>query len=75
MKREVFADPEVMTEVNTRVVPVMIDVGDPGAAEAVKRYNVGGTPITILTDAQGAVLDYAVGGIEKSEFLELLGER
>ncbi|MEP4079815.1 thioredoxin family protein [Haloferula sp.] len=72
MKRKVFADPEVMTEVNARVIPVMIHAGDPGADEAFERYKVQGTPITILTDSQGVVIDYAVGGIDKSEFLELL---
>ena len=75
MKRQVFADPEVMTEVNRRVVPVMVYVGDPGADEAIERYHVKSTPITILTDPQGLVLDHAVGGIDKSEFLELLENR
>lgn len=72
MKREVFADPEVMTAINGKVVPVMIYPGDPGADAAAKRYNVKGTPITIFTDSQGTVLDYAVGGIGKSKFLEML---
>ena len=75
MKREVFADPEVMTEINASVVPVMIYAGDPGANEAFERYKVEGTPITILTDSQGSVIDYAGGGIGKAEFLELLNKR
>jgi len=36
------------------------------------RYNVGGTPITIVTDPNGNALQWRVGGIGKSEFLELL---
>lgn len=72
MKREVFADPEVMTEVNARVIPVMIYAGDPGADEALERYKVDGTPITILTDPAGSVIDYSAGGIDKSELLHLL---
>lgn len=72
MKREVFADQEVMTAINAQVVPVMIHADDPGADEVFSQYNVGGTPITIFTDPQGNVLDYAVGRIGKTEFLEML---
>ena len=72
MKRQVFADPEVMTAINAQVVPVMIYADDPGADEVFSQYNVGGTPITIFTDSQGNVLDYAVGRIGKTEFLEML---
>jgi thioredoxin 1 len=72
MKREVFADPEVMKVLNAQFVPVMIYQGDPGGDEAFQKYNIRGTPITIFTDAQENVLDYAVGGIGKSEFLDLV---
>lgn len=73
MKREIFADKEVMKIVNSQVVPVMIDIDDPDAADIVQQYQVGGTPITIFTDPDGQVLDYAVGKIGKAEFLEMLG--
>lgn len=72
MKREVFAKPDVMTAINAQLVPVMIYAGEPGADEAFSQYNVQGTPITIFTDPQGTVLDYAVGGIGKAEFMEML---
>ncbi len=72
MKREVFANLEVMTAINAQFVPVMIYAGEPGADEAFSQYNVGGTPITIFTDSQGNVLDFAVGGIGKAEFMEML---
>lgn len=72
MKREVFADKEVMKAINSQVIPVMIDVDDPNAEELVKCYNAGVTPITIFTDHQGTVLDYAVGKIGKTKFLEML---
>lgn len=72
MKREVFADKEVMKAINSQVVPVMIDVDDPKAQELVKLYKVGSTPITIFTDPKGNVLDYAVGKIGKTKFLEML---
>ncbi len=74
MKREVFADEEVLKAINANLVPVMIDVDDPDAQELVKQYNIGGTPITIFTDAQGKVLDYAVGKIGKEKFLEMLAK-
>ena len=72
MKREVFADKEVMKAINSQVVPVMIDVDDPNAEELLRHYKVGGTPIIIFTDPQGKVLDYAVGKIGKTKFLEML---
>lgn len=74
MKREVFADREVMKAINAQVVPVMVYAGDPGADEAFSRYNVQGTPITIFTDSEGTVLDYAVGRIGKTALLEMLGK-
>lgn len=73
MKREVFADKEVMKVINSQVVPVMINIDDPKAEEVVKHYQVGGTPVLIFTDPQGKVIDYAVGKIGKTEFLEMLG--
>lgn len=57
---------------NAQVVPVMINVDAPNAEELVKHYKIGGTPITIFTDFQGEVLDYAVGKIGKTEFIEML---
>lgn len=75
MKREVFADEEVMKTINAQLVPAMIYQGDPGADALFRRYNVGVTPITIVTDGMGNVLNYAVGGIGKAEFLELIENR
>ncbi|WP_297093439.1 thioredoxin fold domain-containing protein [uncultured Draconibacterium sp.] len=72
MKREIFADEEVMKAINSQLVPVMIDVDDPKSKEVLEQYNVGGTPITIFTDSKGKVLDYAVGKIGKTKFLEML---
>ena len=72
MKRSVWADDEVEATVNAGFIPVTIDVDDPAAAAVQERYQVGATPVTIVTDPQGNVLNYAVGGIGKAEFLELL---
>jgi protein disulfide-isomerase len=72
MKRNVFGDKEIMKAINSQVVPVMINIDDHNAEELVKQYNIGTTPITIFTDPQGKVLDYAVGKIGKTKFLEML---
>ena len=72
MKRQVLADEEVMKVINAQLVPIMLYQDEPGNDELFSRYNVQGTPITIVTDAMGNVLTYAVGGISKIEFLELI---
>ncbi len=74
MKRQVWADDDVMKTVNSDFVPVSIDVDDPNNASLLVRYNVGGTPITIVTDPNGKALRWRVGGIGKSDFLKLLQE-
>ncbi|MCB1185185.1 thioredoxin family protein [bacterium] len=73
MKREVFADGAVARAINAGVVPVMIHAEEPGADAVFEHYQVGGTPVTIFTDPQGAVIDYGVGRMAKAEFLAMLG--
>ena len=72
MKRQVWADEEVMALVNSQFIPVAIDVDNPDDAELLTRYKIEGPPVTIVTDSQGHALDWRAGGISKSEFLELL---
>ena len=72
MKRQVWADEEVKTSVNAQFISVAIDVDNPDDAAVLARYNIGGAPVTIITDPQGNALGWRVGGISKSEFLELL---
>lgn len=72
MKREVFADNEVMNVMSTEIISVMIDIDDPDAQELVSQYNAGATPLTVFTNHQGEVLDYALGKIGKKKFLEML---
>ncbi len=74
MKRQVWADEQVMAAVNEAFIPVTIDVDDPNAASALSRYGVGLTPTTIITDSKGNVLQRNHGRMSKTEFLELLGE-
>ena len=74
MKREVWADDQVMATVNAEFIPVTIDVGNSNATETLNRYGVGATPNTIITDSQGNVLQQRQGGMSKVDFLEMLGK-
>lgn len=73
MKREVWADEQVMATVNKAFIPVTIDVDNPDAAATLIRYGVGATPTTVFTDSKGNVLQQKQGRIGKADFLELLG--
>jgi protein disulfide-isomerase len=73
MKRNVWADEQVTAAVNAAFIPLTIDVDDLDAAAVTTRYGVGATPTTIVTDPQGNVLQQKQGGMDKAEFLELLG--
>ena len=73
MKRTVWADEQVTASVNKSFIPVTIDVDDPESVETRRRYRVGVTPSTIITDSQGNVLQQKVGGVGKADFLEMLG--
>ncbi len=73
MKRNVWADQQVTDTVNATFIPVAIYVDDPEAAAAMSRYGVGAPPTTIVTDPRGNVLQQKQGGMDKAEFLELLG--
>jgi CubicO group peptidase (beta-lactamase class C family)/thioredoxin-related protein len=72
MKRQVFADSEVMKTMDAKVVPVEIDIDDPSAVALVKQYNIGATPTTIFINPEGKVMDYAVGKVDKAIFLQIL---
>lgn len=72
MKRQVFADNEVMKAIDTKVVPVEINIDDPNSEKLVKQYNIGATPTTLFIDYEGTVIDYAVGKVGKIKFLEML---
>ena len=74
MKRQVWADEQVRDVVNKEFIPLIIDVDDPDNIDLLVRYNVVGTPVTIVTDSNGNALQWKIGGIGKSEFLELLWE-
>lgn len=72
MKRQVFADNDVMKAMDAKVIPVEINIDDPNAEALVKQYNIGATPTTIFIDHEGKVIDYMVGKVDKSKFLEML---
>ena len=72
MKREVFSDKEVLKLINDELVPVLIDIDEAKWKKYVKLYNIGTTPITIFTDGEGNVIDYAVGKINKEKFVKMV---
>ncbi len=72
MKRQVWADRQVMELVNADFIPVAIDVSDPENTEIMNAYKIEGTPVTIVCDSRGKVVDWRAGGISKPEFLELV---
>lgn len=72
MKRTVWADEKVAFQVNTRFIPLILDADDPETAELFRRYQVGATPTTIITDPQGNVLQWVHGKMEKADFLKWL---
>ena len=74
MKREVWADEQVMATVNEAFIPMMINVDDSNALATLNRYSVSVTPTTIITDSKGNVLQYKQGRISKADFFELLGK-
>ena len=72
MKRQVWDDDMVTSVVNAGFIPVMIDIDDASESQTLEQYNVNSTPITIITDSKGIVLQDKKGGISKTEFLEML---
>ncbi|MBN2163274.1 MAG: thioredoxin family protein [Pontiellaceae bacterium] len=75
MKRTVWADEQVTTEVNEQFIPLMLYADDPDMAGVFKRYGVMATPTTIITDPRGNVLDWVQGKIEKNDFLNFLRQQ
>ncbi|MDZ8117779.1 thioredoxin family protein [Pontiella agarivorans] len=72
MKRTVWADNEIAAEVNKHFIPVEIYADSSGAAELFTRYNITGTPVTLITHPDGTVIDYAAGKTDKTGLKELL---
>ena len=72
MKRQVFADHEVKKAMGANVVSLEINIDDPNAEALVRQYNIGATPTTIFINPEGNVIDYVIGKVSKSEFLEML---
>lgn len=72
MKREVFADAKVRKAIQSKVVPVEIDMDDPNSKNLINQYNIYTTPTTIIIDSKGNVVNYTIGKIEKTKFIEIL---
>ena len=72
MKRTVWADSHVESTVNREFTPVIIDVNFDDAQEAIQRYEIAATPVTIITDPKGNVLERVDGALNQSDFVKLL---
>ncbi len=72
MKRTIWADEQVTSEVNERFIPLMLYADDPNMAEVFNRYSVSATPTTIIMDSQGNALDRMYGKVKKEDFLEFV---
>ncbi|SDW33843.1 protein disulfide-isomerase [Lutibacter oricola] len=72
MKREVFADTKIMKAIQYKVIPVEVDMDDPNFEKLIKQYNISTTPTTIIIDPNGKVINYAVGKVGKTKFLEMV---
>jgi thioredoxin 1 len=75
MKRQVWADEQVMRIVNDAFIPVEIDVANSDATATLSRFGINSTPTTIITDSDGKVLQHQPGRMNKTEFLELLNQQ
>ena len=73
MKREVWADEEVMDVVNKGFLPVLLDVDDPDVAPVLSQFGIQGTPWTMVMEASGVVKEARFGAIGKVDFLKMLG--
>jgi protein disulfide-isomerase len=56
MKHEVWPDAAVRRAVGDDTIPVLLDVDQPGSAEAARRYGVSAIPTILLVDGDGKVL-------------------
>lgn len=75
MKRQVWADEQVMRIVNDAFIPVEIDVANSDATATLSRFGINSTPTTIITDSDGKVLQHQPERMNKTEFLELLNQQ
>lgn len=76
MKRGVFSLESVKQVMESRVVPVKVDMTDrrgPGNAVAAQ-FDVQGIPAFILLDATGAAKKSAAGGMSESQLIEWLNQ-
>jgi len=75
MKRTIWADEQVAAEVNERFISVILYAHDANMTKLFERYHVTATPVTIITDPKGNVLDWVYGKVGKEDFLSFLGKQ
>lgn len=72
MKRQVWADEEVMKVVNEKFLPVMLDADDPAVAAVMSEFGIQGTPWTVFLNPSGVPMEAKYGAIGKSDFMKIL---
>ena len=71
MKRDVWPDPEVSSAVESRFVPMYVDVDDRSQADLVSRYGVRSIPTILVLDSNGKVVQERKS-MSRSETLDFL---
>ena len=74
MKRTVLTDLEVLKLVDAKYTPLLVDFGDARSADIVTRYQIRGTPVMLVANAEGVFMRYVDGGVGKQEFLKFLNQ-
>lgn len=72
MKREVFANEEVEHRINSEFAATMVDIDAVASEALVNHYKIVATPTTVIVNAEGEVLEFTVGKIDKGRFLDML---
>ncbi len=56
MKHEVWPQPEVREAIVANYIPVLLDIDEPGSADAARRYEVSTIPAVFVVNGDGTVL-------------------
>jgi len=56
MKHEVWPQPEVREAIVANYIPVLLDIDQPGSADAARRYDVSSIPAVFVVNGDGEVL-------------------
>lgn len=72
MEKKVFSKPEVGNFINSKFIPVKVDIGTPEGKEFAKAYFVDGVPTMIIMDSNGKVIKRLEGYHSDSQLITQL---